>query len=88
MQKFLFPEFGILDLGIQNSTDKESRIQYLVGVKPARIWGLSRVNGTSSLETQGQSVRLGEKARQKFSITKYQVPSKTWDWLVFSHGTG
>lgn len=42
----------------------------------------------SSLETQGQSVRLGEKARQKFSITKYQVPSKTWDWLVFSHGTG
>ena len=35
MQKFLFPEFGILDLGIQNSTDKESRIQYLVGVKPA-----------------------------------------------------
>ena len=37
------------------------------------IWGLSRVNGTSSLETQGQSVRLGEKARQKFSSTKCQV---------------
>ena len=35
MQKFLFPEFGILDLGIQNSTDKESWIQYVVGAKPA-----------------------------------------------------
>ena len=35
MQKFLFPEFQILDLGIQNSTDKESWIQYVVGAKPA-----------------------------------------------------
>ena len=35
MWKFLFPEFRILDLGIQNSTDKESRSHYLAGAKPA-----------------------------------------------------
>ena len=37
MQKFLFPEFRILDLGIQNSTDKESWIQYVVGAGKASL---------------------------------------------------